>query len=530
MWPRGEDPDVTLRRRLGSALLYWWEPRAELVTKSGSNVTGIVALAGGANFALGSGALVWTPSGPGGRPFIAIADGSNVIEAPTVSIPEATRSALYTVVRFSGTALTQHAFVTRAVAGTPPTGGTSGTQRLKVYQNASGQFGGLARFTGGTQNLAASGASDANWHAWSIRPLAAGASWRKDGAEVSPTFASTDPISVQGTAQIGQGDGASGGDWACSLLVDVTTNPTAIDQAVRDYIFQRFGLVDAASQPLTLDQISVPATNAYSCCRKLRAAYAGAAFRVRRDSDNTEQDIGFAGVVFDQAALLAFVGAGSGYVVTLYDQSGNGRDLIQATVTNQPRIVNVGVPEAYPSGQIAMLFDGAGDRLARLVAGNTTGLTGNPNITMGAVFQITNTAVSSVPCGFGDVTAATGTTCVFHRSTAASTSMKKQHGNTDRNWTLISQVNTAGHAYVMQHTAGGNVHSGSMRQNGAALAQGSTTGSAVALNLADTSLNLGANVSGGSLLPGKLNTFILFNAVLAGTDLAALETELAAHV
>jgi hypothetical protein len=42
--------------------------------------------------------------------------------------------------------------------------------------------------------------------------------------------------------------------------------------------------------------------------RKLSSTYGGAAVRVRRSLDNTEQDIGFAGGQLDQAALQAFVG------------------------------------------------------------------------------------------------------------------------------------------------------------------------------------------------------------------------------
>jgi hypothetical protein len=42
--------------------------------------------------------------------------------------------------------------------------------------------------------------------------------------------------------------------------------------------------------------------------RKLSSTYGGAAVRVRRSLDNTEQDIQFAGGQLDQAALQAFVG------------------------------------------------------------------------------------------------------------------------------------------------------------------------------------------------------------------------------
>lgn len=86
-----------------------------------------------------------------------------------------------------------------------------------------------------------------------------------------------------------------------------------------------------------LDGISNVAA-AYSL-RKLRSAYSGYAVRVRRSSDSAEQDIGFDGSGnFDSSAFSSFVGGGTGYVRTWYDQSGNGRDAGQATTGNQPQI------------------------------------------------------------------------------------------------------------------------------------------------------------------------------------------------
>jgi hypothetical protein len=85
-------------------------------------------------------------------------------------------------------------------------------------------------------------------------------------------------------------------------------------------------------------------TNAYIgfSMFKLRSAYAGSCLRVRRSSDNTEQDIGFVNNYLDTASLLTFVGANNGFVVTWYDQSGNTRDLSRATAVNQPQIVASG--------------------------------------------------------------------------------------------------------------------------------------------------------------------------------------------
>jgi hypothetical protein len=104
------------------------------------------------------------------------------------------------------------------------------------------------------------------------------------------------------------------------------------------------------------------AAAAYSL-RKLRTIYAGSAIRVRRSSDNAESDIGFnSGGGLNTTALTTFVGAGSGFVTTWYDQSGNGRHVTQATATSQPRIVNAGTVDTQ-NGKPAMVFDGSDDIL-----------------------------------------------------------------------------------------------------------------------------------------------------------------------
>jgi hypothetical protein len=85
------------------------------------------------------------------------------------------------------------------------------------------------------------------------------------------------------------------------------------------------------------------AAAAYSL-RKLRTAYTGSAIRVRRSSDNTEQDIGFTALgVLDESALTTFCGVGNGFVTTWYDQSGNARNVSQGTAANQLDIVSNGI-------------------------------------------------------------------------------------------------------------------------------------------------------------------------------------------
>ena len=102
------------------------------------------------------------------------------------------------------------------------------------------------------------------------------------------------------------------------------------------------------------------AAAAYSV-RKLSGTYSGDALRVRRSSDDTEQDIGFdANGDLDTTALLAFVGTGgtdNGYVTTFYDQTGNGNDATNSTESEQPQIVDGGTLVTENS-KAAIDFDG----------------------------------------------------------------------------------------------------------------------------------------------------------------------------
>jgi hypothetical protein len=99
-------------------------------------------------------------------------------------------------------------------------------------------------------------------------------------------------------------------------------------------------LVWQYAQDLLLD-LFPNATVAYSL-DKLRFGYTGSAIRVRRSSDNTEINIGFVNNALDTATLLAFCGAGSGFVTTIYDQVGSN-NMIQTLATRQGRIVVNGV-------------------------------------------------------------------------------------------------------------------------------------------------------------------------------------------
>jgi hypothetical protein len=103
------------------------------------------------------------------------------------------------------------------------------------------------------------------------------------------------------------------------------------------------------------------AAAAYSL-RKLRSAYTGNAIRVRRASDNTEQNIGFVNNVLDTSSLTSFCSGTNGFVTTWYDQSGNGYNATQTTAANQPQIVSSG-SVILENGKPAVQFDGINDVL-----------------------------------------------------------------------------------------------------------------------------------------------------------------------
>ena len=118
--------------------------------------------------------------------------------------------------------------------------------------------------------------------------------------------------------------------------------------------------VTTLPSPLLLD--TYPSAAAAYSVRKLRTAYTGNAIRVRRSSDNTEQDIGFYGNILDTSALTTFCSGTNGFITTWYDQSGNGLNATQTTAIQQPKIVSSG-NVLTNGGKPCLEFDNVNDSL-----------------------------------------------------------------------------------------------------------------------------------------------------------------------
>ena len=93
-------------------------------------------------------------------------------------------------------------------------------------------------------------------------------------------------------------------------------------------------------QALLLDEY--PGAVAAFSLRKLDKDYTGNCIRVRRSSDNAEQNIGFVGNYLDTVSLKIFCAATNGFVTTWYDQSASSSNGTQGSASLQPQIVSAG--------------------------------------------------------------------------------------------------------------------------------------------------------------------------------------------
>jgi len=160
---------------------------------------------------------------------------------------------------------------------------------------------------------------------------------------------------------------------------------------------------------------------AYYSLRKFTEAETLNAIRVRRSSDDTEQDIGFdSNGDLDSTALLAFVGTGgtdNGYVTKWYDQSGNGNDAINADASEQPLVVSGGTL-VEENSKAAIDFDGVDDKL---------GFTSNLNIGGSpSIIGVLNTAA-------GDIAWRAGGSDYWYFQT--SQLLRYRNGDFDASWT-----------------------------------------------------------------------------------------------
>jgi len=139
---------------------------------------------------------------------------------------------------------------------------------------------------------------------------------------------------------------ASGASEASQLASAFTTRVVADGGTVESKACLTTDLTYLTNNPVAPDFTGLlndysGAAAAYSL-RLLDNTYSGNAVRVRRASDNAEQDIGFANNELDTTSLETFCSGTDGFVTTWYDQSGNAVNAANATAAGQPKIVSSG--------------------------------------------------------------------------------------------------------------------------------------------------------------------------------------------
>lgn len=256
------------------------------------------------------------------------------------------------------------------------------------------------------------------------------------------------------------------------------------------------GVDGGFSTPLPpLDNVS--AWLAISISRKLRTAYTGSAIRLRRDSDNAELNIGFnpqGGL--DTAAVTAWLGAANGFIVTLYDQSGNNRNYTQTVAANQPAFVLSSGLKNRPAAS----FNGTSHSIPDSnVLQNTTlrdwmGLAAiKPAVTTGG----TDVVFSSRPFNAEDW-AFCSLTYVNNLGYAQGAGMAAYYPNAFG--ALPGTLNAQQVAWVMQAPNAGRI-----RRNGVDVVTGLTSSTA---RFAATTI-FGQEAAGGAYYNGELAEFVL---------------------
>ena len=163
------------------------------------------------------------------------------------------------------------------------------------------------------------------------------------GDQVTPNADLTYKIYNGSDALIGS-KGSANTDTDVSVIGDIVTLinvDIGADTIIKITSTNQFGQEAVLSDPFTFVPPVNPFENA-SVVLSLRDIFGtnNAVARVRRSLDTTEQD--FTATELTDGTLLAFVGAGNGFVSTWYDQK-NSNNALNIISNEQPRIVSGGL-------------------------------------------------------------------------------------------------------------------------------------------------------------------------------------------
>jgi hypothetical protein len=348
---------------------------------------------------------------------------------------------------------------------------------------------------------------------WSNSPDSYTYQWKDDGVAISAATASTYVLTA---SEVG-----------ATITVTVTAHNEGSGSTGVSATSAGVGPVAAGiGGPDILDDVTAPPTGVFSAYRRMLSSYSGSLIRVSRSSDSTEQDIGVgADGLLDTSALTTFVGASTGSVVKVYDQSGNGRDFGNATPTNAPQIVVSGTLQTLnshpapttPSGNTTRWLESAQEADAYF---STTAYTwiGIARLTE----PTTGGATTDGHAIFGDVDGGPSLH-IFDRSGDTQLEIN-QYDGTQRN----QAANVSG--YPVNSVCGARFGGGSVRAFADGSSEGTVASGAIGLTSGTNMARLfRARFSAGTagFLAGAILEAVYFNTALSNTDMNTLGEDMA---
>ncbi len=247
-----------------------------------------------------------------------------------------------------------------------------------------------------------------------------------------------------------------------------------------------------------VDSVADTFAGLFSFNERMLTAYTGPLFKVRNGTTNVETDIGYVSATgrLDTTALTTACSGANGLVVTLYDQSGNGRNLGQATTTKQPKIYDssTGLVTLGPNGAAAALFDNTDDELTRA---DGFGLSGDVAWTHGEVWSTANTTGLAAPMWLGSA----GANRTLMRQNNSATQLTMNFSNGNRVYTCTA-LNTVVNNTLSRRAVAGTIGTVPLMQNGVDLTELSSTNPSNVPSSANTVSSVGYSTGGGS---GALN-------------------------
>lgn len=245
-----------------------------------------------------------------------------------------------------------------------------------------------------------------------------------------------------------------------------------------------------------LDNYTTGLTWAGSVKRRLLASYSGALLRTRSTAGGSpESDIGYdATGVRDAAALASFVGSNSTYLTTMYAQAGSLGNLVQATSSSQPRLVNAGANEDSDGAY----FDGSDDKMGVLSIALLSLLSASSG-------QIWLRAKTNNPANNGRLVAITGDETGFWDYFAGSSYFDYGSTATGRISGAVPSGIVGSWYDISLEKDGGTSR---IRVNGTVAISGSTSAT---LSAATVDLCIGNLVAGGGAWKGWLKELAIWN-------------------